>query len=171
SEPNRRAAQQYFARTYDTRVGEAPTATGIAPGSAQNERFMRYSLRFPAHPEWGIEGYKRIREEAGLGAWRDTSSLHIRLYKPRPTLNGAAAIQGAGIVHLDLFDFLYRQLPSVTISGTNDPARITWATARFATFFFGSLQRISMPGVGSLMDTLFRVHANNVRPNPPEPGT
>jgi len=41
----------------------------------------------------------------------------------------------AGIVRVDLSRFTFRTLPSMQVTGTTDPARITWALAEFAAYF------------------------------------
>jgi hypothetical protein len=38
-----------------------------------------------------------------------------------------------------------------------DPARATWAIAKFGWFFFGSLQRVYAPEVGKVFETFFRL--------------
>jgi hypothetical protein len=76
-------------------------------------------------------------------------------------------------VHVDLPGFLRHQLPSITAGYANagphgefvpaeDDAVVTWAIAKFAAFFFGSLQRIYAPDLTSLVASAFRGHTNNV---------
>ncbi len=161
-------AQRRLADEYTTIRGPRPAATGVGAASASMSRFMRYTLRFTDHHPWTLVGYKRIHDQAGLGAWRDTSTLFFKLVES--TREGSAPAAG-GVAHVDLFQFLYEQLPSLKATGTADPARSTWATGRFAAFFFGSLERITVPKVGSVADALFGAHANSVHPNPREPGT
>jgi len=123
-----------------------------------HQRFLTYALTFSdgARQRWSLDGYKRMRDEPGANAWRDTTSLLVKL-SVLPEGVGAA-VRGAGVVHVDLAGFLYGQLPSIKVTGTDDPARIAWATAKFGTFFFGSLQRIYVPGVGKALETFFRLH-------------
>jgi hypothetical protein len=162
SDTLRRDAQGRLAAAYTTQVG--------APESS--ERFLRYELRFDERPEWRLEGYKRVRDDPGLEAWRDTSTLFIKLLGPpgagAPTNGGGRheAVRGAGVIRVELFDFLFRQLPSINAIGTKDAARASWAIAKFTAFFFGSLQRVYSPDTASLFDTLFRGHPSNVKTEP-----
>jgi hypothetical protein len=120
------------------------------------ERFMTYDLRFVDRPNWSIAGYKRIRNDPGLDAWRDTASLFVAVRELR-------SIVQAGVAHVELDTFLFSQIPSITITGATNPvtgqedgARATWATAKFASFFFGTLQRIYLPEIDSIFASLFR---------------
>src|SRR5690606_7111498 len=116
---------------------------------------------------------KLIRDDPGLDAWRDTSSLFVRLLGPAP--DGARSAQqrlrGAGTVHVDLDGFLTEQLPSIRVETDGgqspDPARATWAILCFASFFFGQLQRVYLPEVESALRSLFEPRPANVRFRPP----
>jgi hypothetical protein len=39
-------------------------------------------------------------------------------------------------------DFLETELPSMTITGTNDPARMSWALTSFYRYFAGQLSSV-----------------------------
>lgn len=137
----------------------------------RRERLMKYRLEFELNGErWALHGYKRMSLEPGVNAWRDTTSLFITLLGP--SSNGEpTAVRGIGAIHVDLTGFLFGQLHSVTAepaAGANgalepvDPARLTWSVAKFSSFFFGSLQRIYVPELGSMIDTLFHPRKTNV---------
>ncbi len=150
------------------------------------QRLMRYVLSFSdsALQEWWIQGFKRIGEQPRIDAWRATSSLYCQLHGPfsggsaQPSAH--ATVRGAGVVHVDLTTFLFRQLPSMRISASplpaaaagaapgDDPARTTWALVRFASFFFGTLQRIYMPELGSALEAMIRRQPER-RPESPSP--
>jgi hypothetical protein len=159
----RRRAQTVAAgRPYTTRHGD--------PGRSR-ERFMKYDLSFEdrARQSWRLRGYKRIAREPGVDAWRATSSLFCQLCGPFPSsaaTRGTRTVGGVGVVHVDLTSFLFNQLKSMEVTGTEDPSRKTWALAKFSTFFFGSLQRIYMPGLGLALDTVMRAQLGDVRPHP-----
>jgi len=162
-DPRRRAAQEAATgHPYTARPGEPDVA---------RDRFLKYRLSFrdAAGQDWGLWGYKRIRRQAGVDPWRATSSLFCRLGGPFPA-SGAApgrpGIRGAGVVHVALTSFLHRQLPSMRVTGTEDPARITWALARFTSFFFGNLQRIYLPEVGAALDAALRAQLGDPRHHP-----
>jgi hypothetical protein len=126
----------------------------------EEERFLKYSLEFTERQGWRLEGYKRIRDEPGLGAWRDVSCLFIKLLGPTAprvaTDSGRTLVRGAGAIRVDLFAFLEKQVPSVHATGSDDTVRQTWAVATFATFFFISLQRIYLPELNTLLSGLMR---------------
>ena len=62
--------------------------------------------------------------------------------------------RGAGAVHTELTAFLFKQLHGLRVTGTTDPARIAWATTTFAEFFFGTLLRVYVPGLGTAIGAL-----------------
>ncbi|MET0791947.1 MAG: GMC oxidoreductase [Polyangiaceae bacterium] len=151
-EPLRLNAQRRLDRDYCAKAKEDdPT------------RFLKYSLSFEKHPGWRLEGYKRISDKPGLGAWRDVSCLFVELIGPAAPeqvangVNGAQPVlYGAGAIHVDLFQFLHEQVPSIRATGTNDEVREAWAVANFAQFFFVSLQRIYLPELNALLAGLMR---------------
>ena len=110
----------------------------------------------------------------GANAWRDTTSLFVTLLGPESATGEASVVRGIGAIHVDLTGFLFGQLHSVTAAEARspgdsrvshapvDPARLTWAVAKFSTFFFGSLQRIYVPQVGAVVDALFHPRKTNV---------
>jgi choline dehydrogenase-like flavoprotein len=172
-DPKAIAAQRAAAEDYTTRVGR--------PGP-RLARLMRYYLSFD-EDRWRLEGYKRMRQDPGVDAWRDTSSLFTRIGTPRRDANDNAQplgekdsidVKAAGVVHVDLMGLLYDQLPSFKATGVGDPckdevdaARATWAVSKFAGFFFGTLQRIYVPETKAALATLFDPRANQVRHEAP----
>ncbi len=166
-EPGRLRAQRRRAGGYGTLAGEPP-----------RERFMTYRFALTDAPGFFMWGYKRVREHPALDAWRDTSALFVTLIGPRRDgARGLSVPRGAGVVHVDLPGFLRDQLPSITVGHADagpdgefvpadDPAMVSWAVAKFAAFFFGSLQRIYAPDLTSLVGSAFRGHTNNIRYEP-----
>ncbi len=149
-QPRRLEAQRRFGREYTAKTQREET------------RFLRYNLNFLDKPGWRLEGYKRVRDQPGLGAWRDVSCLFIKLLGPgEPSIDppGTApgSIRGAGVMRVDLFAFLNVQIPTVLATGADDdPIRKSWATAAFAKYFFVTLQRIYLPELNSLLGSLMR---------------
>ncbi|MET0409737.1 MAG: GMC oxidoreductase, partial [Polyangiaceae bacterium] len=156
----REAQQQITGRCYTTVVGTSEPS---------DERFMRYYLSFDGDRA-RLAGYKRIRQDPGLDAWRDTSALFTQIGRPRRGANGSLPELGkgqldviaAGVIHVDLTGFLYDQMPSFRVLGTTDEARRTWAITKFNTFFFGALQRVYAPEAQTALSALFGVKANDV---------
>jgi hypothetical protein len=150
------------------------TTTVTSPGGDPEQRFMVYDLNVHDAGEirWRVKGYKRLRDTASLDAWRDTSSLFLKLIDAKRP-NGPPAL--AGVVHVELLDFL-KQLNSVRVVTWNnlgqmtdtdptlkDPLHAAWAAATFGAFFFGTLQRIYLPEFNSVLGTVGRVP--HKRPN------
>ncbi len=149
------APPQRFIPRCGRRRGDAyPTRVGRPV--EQKQRFMTYHLRLVDKPGYWLIGYKRIRNDPGFDAWRDTTTLFTRLVHVDDAKH--EKIVGAGAIHVDLPRFAFGLLPSIEITGTKDPARITWATAKFAAFFFGELQRIYSPGTAATVEALFGSH-------------
>jgi len=142
----------FAGRRYKTLAGAPPP---------REERFLKYFLRFAADGKhWVLHGYKRVRDDPGFDAWRDTSSLFVQLFAvpEEPDLKelpDPACLRGAGVIHVDLNDFLFDQLASMKVTGTDDPARIAFALGKFSAFFFGALQRVYLPEVGKAVETFF----------------
>lgn len=171
-EPERFALQERAAGAYTTVVDRPPPGRDVP-------RFLRYALSFrdDAGQHWLLSGKKRIKDDPGFDAWRDTTSLFVELYGPlthAPELWGdaPAALAGAGVVHVDVSRFLYEQLPSFEVTPAKvrcgehsldaDPARVSWAIGKFVSFFYVELQRIYAPEVLTAVDSLFRRRADNV---------
>jgi len=126
--------------------------TKLNPDAGQ--RLLRYLLRFEKLPGWELNGYKVVSDNPSPAAWRDVSALYFNLLGPAES-SSAARCKAAGVVHLDINEFLYNQIASLEVTGTEDSARIVWATAKFATFFFGTLLRIAVPQLPSAVATFF----------------
>jgi len=147
-------------------------------GEPPQQRFMTYRFAIKDRPGFFLWGYKRVREHPAIDAWRDTSSLFVTLLGPRRDGSAGRSVpRGAGVVHVDLPSFLYRQVPSI-VAGyagrdpddafvpAEDPAAVTWAIATFAAFFFGSLQRIYAPDLTNIVASAFRGRTSNLRYEP-----
>ncbi|HSU39636.1 MAG TPA: GMC oxidoreductase, partial [Polyangiaceae bacterium] len=154
------------------------TIAGSPPPRA--ERFLKYWLTFTHDGKYFlVYGYKRVKDDPAFDAWRDTSSLYISLYQTQkdPDLSSvpSSGLLGAGVIHVDMNEFMFKQLPSMFVAegidperrapgvpstddpGAVDPARATWAIAKFGWFFFGSLQRVYAPEFGKVFETFFRL--------------
>ena len=194
-EHERLVAQEYallgqaaFERLSATELGELgtpafpgrrhKTIAGSPPPRA--ERFLKYWLTFTHDGKYFlVYGYKRVKDDPAFDAWRDTSSLYISLYQTQkdPDLSSvpSSGLLGAGVIHVDMNEFMFKQLPSMFVAegidperrapgvpstddpGAVDPARATWAIAKFGWFFFGSLQRVYAPELGKVFETFFRL--------------
>ncbi len=148
----RRKAQEHFTGvTYGAGRLE-PGA--LAPKAQADEQFMLYELTLVDAPGWRLTGYKRLSDKPGLQAWRDLSCLHIKLWRLKADQE-YGELMAAGAIRVDLMDFLSKQLPSIRATGTVDPARRVWAAGRFATYFFGTLQRVYFAEFNTALKTLF----------------
>jgi len=87
-------------------------------------------------------GVKKIYGGLITAAWVQTTTLEVTISDDAWT--------GTGKMHVHLADFLTRQLPSFTVTGTSDDVRIAWAFGRFFRFFFGALRQVYLPRVETL---------------------
>jgi choline dehydrogenase-like flavoprotein len=154
------------------------TTTVKKPGAAPEQRFMDYDLHFKDDKGhgWRVRGYKRLRDTASLDAWRDATSLFLKLTREDESRHAVPAL--AGVVHVELRDFL-KQMKSTRVVTWNkagmidqdptlqDPLHTAWAVGTFGTFFFGTLQRIYLPQFNSVLGTVSR--APHKRPNSVSP--
>jgi choline dehydrogenase-like flavoprotein len=186
--PHLAAIQRDIAGSYHTVKG---------PPDPDLQRMMYYDLSLldrdgkPVEDELRLRAYKRIREDPGLDAWRDTTALFTRLGVPErkdgqalPLGCKLAEVRAAGVVHVDLNGFAFHEVPSfeatggetpqlkdAQVSGTTDAARINWAIAKFASFFFGTLQRVYSPTTRHVLDAIYRPMPNNVQHERQSPRT
>lgn len=131
---------------------ELPSSSDPGP----EVRELHYYIGFEDNGKrWLLTGYKHIQDEPGPDAWRASSSLYVCLWGPNVgQADETLVLQGVGVIHVELGQFLSRQLPSIRVSPSDAP-RSVWAQAAFASFFFGSLQRIYLPGLTRTYDALF----------------
>jgi hypothetical protein len=173
----RERAQRHFAP-------KEPPA--VPAGQPDSTRFLNYLLRFKDTP-YTLFGYKRVRDNPALDSWRDTSTLFVTLYEGTldvGDIDGQRRCVWAGAAHVELTDFLFKQLRSLRVtpnpkddasrpSGQKadppDPARVAWATASFAHFFFGELLRVYAPGIGNAVGAFFRAQRSH-EPRAPRQG-
>jgi len=100
---------------------------------------MLYSLTLKGPDgSWDFKGVKKIYGGPGIAVWTQTTTLDVTLCDPTNT-------QHKGTMHVHLGDFLKTQLPSFTVTGTDDDVRIAWAFGRFFRFFFGTLRQVYLP--------------------------
>jgi choline dehydrogenase-like flavoprotein len=107
---------------------------------------MKYDLELtgPGGP-LKFSGVKKIYGGRGMDVWTETTTLEV-------VLTDAAGTIGKGKMRVHLADFLGRQLPSFTVTGTraDDDIRIAWAFGRFFRFFFGTLRQVYLPQLETL---------------------
>lgn len=87
-----------------------------------------------------FHGVKRIGWKRGFSVWQETTTLDVTLTdgSPPPPF-------GKGRMRVHIADFLQTQLPSFTVTNTDDSVRIAWAFGRFFRFFFGTLRQVYLP--------------------------
>ena len=97
---------------------------------ADPRRFFCYHLRYVRDGQaWAINGLKVLRDAPGFDSWHDTSTVY---YEAGPTrADGQLKVQERGILRVPVDIFLRVQLPSMNITGTDDPARRSWALLAF----------------------------------------
>jgi hypothetical protein len=85
-----------------------------------------------------LDGVKILSNAPGLDIWYDTSTLYFEVRDAEFNATADAGVQ-RGILRVPADTFLRKQLPSMTIKGTCDPDRQTWALAAFYKYFAGEL--------------------------------
>jgi cholesterol oxidase len=108
---------------------------------------MRYQARLHSIDgrEFAFEGFKRIRDDAGIDAWSDTTTLYVTI---RETVaNGREAAALRGVLHIAPSDFA-KQLRTVTATEARTPADAIRAKAAFAMLFAGDVFDSFGKGVG-----------------------
>jgi len=132
--PNRREAQ----------IGADALLRLLAKHASRFEMDYNLTLQGPGGP-FTLTAVKTISGGPGLAAWTQTTTAAV-------VITRAATGQplGTGAIHVHLADFLGRQLPSFTVTGTQDDVRIAWAFGRFFRFFFGTLRQVFLPGLEAL---------------------
>jgi cholesterol oxidase len=97
---------------------------------------MRYELHLASveGQRWTLQGHKLLRDDPGVDAWRDTTTLLVDLHQ-----HGAEVARGT--LGLSAADFL-QQLRTMTVLHAPDPAAEARALARFGRMFLGALWEI-----------------------------
>jgi predicted acylesterase/phospholipase RssA len=90
-------------------------------------------------------GFKEIQDDPGPDEWEDTTTLFTRVLKGHVPieLEAGAAIEAAGIIRIQLFDFI-QQMTTFRVEGPTLAAR-TSALMRFGTLFMGRLWEVYGP--------------------------
>jgi predicted acylesterase/phospholipase RssA len=103
---------------------------------------MRYRLFFRdgTGRKLTFDGVKYVRDDAGADAWRDTTTLHVRLLEGHVGVGREAAVVGSGILRISLPAFA-RQLTTFDGAG---PGRLGGlrAVLRYGWAFMGQLVRV-----------------------------
>jgi choline dehydrogenase-like flavoprotein len=100
------------------------------PNRSVAERFFRYDLQLTPENQSGngsvfrLRALKVLKDAPGFDLWRDTSTLYFEM-----------ADSHRGVMRVSLDDFVRAQMPSITISGTQDVARQSWALLAFFKYF------------------------------------
>lgn len=123
--------------------GRLPVERGwfnlFVPTAEAGTREMRYRLWL--HDISGapvtMYGFKRVRDDAGLDVWRDTSTLYITLLKGHVPPGGQADALGAGVLRILPKDFA-KQLTTFRSSGRGKLGSL----AAFGSFFGTSLKDV-----------------------------
>lgn len=101
------------------------------------ERRMWY--RFPMTDERGrtyfLVGTKRIRDDAGLDMWPDTTTLYTTVHDGD---SAEAPVLGCGILYIGVAEFR-NQLQTMTVLNARDERERLGGLARFGHFFGGQL--------------------------------
>ena len=118
-------------------------------------RYFRYHLEFEVLGRPLVfEGVKILRDAPGFDVWIDTSTLFFEIREPHA---GDPIQRGVARVSLDLF--MREQLPSMTVTGTTDPIRRSWALAAYYKHFAGELAAVYGKRAQQFTDMLLKLVA------------
>jgi hypothetical protein len=86
-----------------------------------------------------LSGHKIVKDDPGLDAWADTTTLYTKIFEGHVAAPGetAARLYGAGILRIYMLDFL-RQLTTFRVEGPTMHDRVA-ALKRFGQLFLGKL--------------------------------
>lgn len=98
---------------------------------------MRYALRFTGldGQSYLLAGFKEIRDDRGLDAWSDNTTLFTTIYRGATP---SAPILGRGVIHVLIWD-LVEQVASFRVHHARTRSAALQALNRFGAFFFGEL--------------------------------
>ena len=106
-----------------------------------NDKRMLYRLYFRDKngSPYTLSGHKIVKDEAGMDAWADTTTLYTRILQGHVDEQAEAAAQlyGSGILRIYMLDFL-RQLTTFRVEGPTVHDRVA-ALNRFGRLFLGKL--------------------------------
>ena len=118
---------------------------GIIKRNLPGRKRMIYDLRFEADEKrYRLKGKKYMRYGTGVyTVWPDTTTLHTQLFVDS---GGGWQSYGIGMLHVTLFGFLFKELPSFLI--LNQPLLKRVRTlARYAQFFSRHLWDVYLRGI------------------------
>jgi choline dehydrogenase-like flavoprotein len=88
--------------------------------------------------QFRLVGAKQLRDNPGLDAWKDLTTLYVNA-----NYDGQ---DHAGIIRVPLLDFVGTQLPQMDVPGDDiSPMRKTWWILRYFARFYGGLSQIYTP--------------------------
>jgi hypothetical protein len=123
-----------------------PARSGVfnlfSPSRKSGLKYMVYELAFEhgGQPHY-LAGKKHVHDDFGVDLWSDTTTLFTRLHAGR---NDKAPVAGAGILRLDMGDFL-KLMSTIKVTGTRSAKDKAEAVAKFGKFFMGELWDIYGP--------------------------
>jgi hypothetical protein len=125
--------------------GRQPVEQGLfnlfvdAEDPARKFMYYRLFIRDGEGRALTLVGFKDIRDDPAVDMWSDTTTLYARLLEGfrREDEDGGATIIAAGIMRIEMLDFLH-QLTTFRVEGPTLADR-TAAMTRFGRLFFGKL--------------------------------
>ena len=118
--------------------------------SDPRQKQMRYRLvcKDASGKTVTMSGVKEVRNDEGLDAVADTTTLVVRLFEGDvpASVESTAVVRGAGIIRIQFLDFL-QQMTTFRAEGPNVAAELQ-ALTRFGALFLGKLWDVFGPGGG-----------------------
>jgi hypothetical protein len=112
----------------------------------------RLNFNYVGNPHY-LYGIKHISDDPGLDVWKDTSTLYFGILRDYGGPNKDKLLR-LGILRVPASKFFKEQLKSIEVTGTDDPARRSWALGAFAKFFFGRLVDVYVPEIDEVVNVV-----------------
>lgn len=108
----------------------------FSPSAKSGLKHMVYELAFRHDgKDHYLAGRKEVHDDPGVDIWSDTTTLFTTLHQGR---DGKAPVIGAGILRLDMGDFL-KLMSTIKVTGSKSAKDRAATVAKFGRFFMGQL--------------------------------
>lgn len=137
-------------------AGDSSLHIFVRAPERDDRKFFCYRLRYVLDERpYVMNGIKVLRDAPGFDSWHDTSTVYFEAGPEQAP--GVPEVVHRGILRVPVDRFLRGQLPSMDITGTDDPARKSWALVAFYKYFARELAEVYMKRADTLKDALVKL--------------
>lgn len=142
------ASPEHAARLYGSVTAPALSAAPMVVSEGQFQlftqdaddaatRYMRYRMRLSSQEgrAYFLDGFKRVRDDAGIDLWTDTTTLFVTVHQGE---DATGAVAARGILKIHPTDFA-KQLTTMHVLNARGTIERLKAMASFGRFFAGAL--------------------------------